>query len=89
MKFLENWSKWEPIPEETKKWEEYLENNWGDKIYQTKFGKMIQIDDKSYHLNNKGDIKERLYWTIVNSGFLNISPPSLRRAIKNFIDNNN
>jgi hypothetical protein len=88
MKFLENWSNWDPNPEEVKKWEDYLDKEWSNKIHDTPFGRRIQIDDKSYTLTNKGEVTNRLYWEIIYSENLSEEEvkPSLRRAIKNFID---
>jgi hypothetical protein len=86
MKFLENYSEWYPNEEEVKKCEEYLDETY-KRFTDTEFGKMILVDDKSYFLNNKGELTDRIYYDIINKD-INFSKSSLRKAIKNWIDRN-
>jgi hypothetical protein len=86
MKFLENYSEWYPNEEEVKKCEEYLDENY-KRFTDTEFGKMILVDDKSYFLNNKSELTDRIYYDVINKD-INFSKSSLRKAIKNWIDRN-
>jgi hypothetical protein len=86
MKFLENYSEWYPNVEEVKKCEEYLDENY-KRFTNTEFGKMILVDDKSYFLNNKSELTDRIYYDVINKD-TNFSKSSLRKAIKNWIDRN-
>jgi hypothetical protein len=86
MKFLENYSEWYPNEEEVKKCEEYLDENY-KRFTNTEFGKMILVDDKSYFLNNKSELTDRIYYDVINKD-INFSKSSLRKAIKNWIDRN-
>jgi hypothetical protein len=86
MKFLENYSEWYPNEEEVKKYEEYLDENYR-RFTDTEFGKMILVDDKSYFLNNKSELTDRIYYDVINKD-INFSKSSLRKAIKNWIDRN-
>ena len=88
MKFLETFSERYPTEDDVKFWEDYLDQNY-TKFSNTEFGKMIQIDDKSYFLRNKREVTDRLFWDIKYSFNQQIYQPSLRRAIKNWIDRNN
>jgi hypothetical protein len=86
MKFLENYSEWYPNEEEVKKCEDYLDENY-KRFTDTEFGKMILVDDKSYFLNNKSELTDRIYYDVINKD-INFSKSSLRKAIKNWIDRN-
>jgi hypothetical protein len=86
VKFLENYSEWYPNEEEVKKCEEYLDENY-KRFTDTEFGKMILVDDKSYFLNNKSELTDRIYYDVINKD-INFSKSSLRKAIKNWIDRN-
>ena len=86
MKFLENYSEWYPNEEEVKKCEEYLDENY-KRFTDTELGKMILVDDKSYFLNNKSELTDRIYYDVINKD-TNFSKSSLRKAIKNWIDRN-
>lgn len=97
LKYLESFSKrrleltpedWQPKPAEVKIWEDYLDKNYTN-FSKNEFGKMIQIDDKSYFMNNKGDISTRIFRHITDNVRGKIHTPSLKRAIKNWIDRNN
>lgn len=87
MRYLESFYDRTPIDNDVIMWEEYLSKNYSN-FSDTNFGKMIAIDDKSYFLKNKSDITNRIFFDIKNSTNLKIHEPSLRRAIKNWIDKN-
>jgi hypothetical protein len=88
MKFLENFEERYPDDDQVKYWEEYLDKKYTN-FSNTQFGRMIQIDDKSYFLKNKVDIKNRIFYDIKHNSSMDIHEGSLRRAIKNWIDRNN
>jgi hypothetical protein len=82
MRFLENFSNRYPDENQVRFWEEYLDKSY--KFTDTQFGKMVQIDDKSYFLKNKGDITDRLFNAISLTVSSKPHEASLRRAIKNW-----
>jgi hypothetical protein len=88
MKFLESFEDRYPDDNQIKYWEEYLDKNYNN-FSDTQFGRMLQIDDKSYFIKNKGDIINRIFYEIKSKLSMNIHDASLRRAIKNWIDRNN
>jgi hypothetical protein len=88
MKFLESFLDRYPDENQVKYWEEYLDKNYQN-FSDTQFGRMIKIDDKSYFLNNKGDITNRIFYDVKLNYSGSIHQSSLRRAIKNWIDRNN
>lgn len=88
MKFLENFSERYPDDTEVNFWEEYIQRKYGDRIFDTEFGKMVQVDDKSYFLNQKSEIVDRIFYDVKRVSRV-IHEPSLRRAIKNWIDKTN
>jgi len=54
-------------------------------MYYTKLNKISF--DKSYFLNNKSELTDRIYYDVINKD-INFSKSSLRKAIKNWIDRN-
>lgn len=85
MKFLESFSDRNPDDKQVKMWEDYLDKNYTN-FYDTEFGKMIMVDDKSYFLKDKGELTNRIFFDIKNVIEANLHEPSLRKAIKNWID---
>ena len=87
MRYLESFQDKQPDKSTVDMWQNYIEQQYSDKIFDTEFGKMVQIDDKTYFLNNKTDVVNRMFFEISNNIRGKIHEPSLRRAIKNWINN--
>lgn len=85
MKFLENFSDRNPNKNEVKIWEDYLDINYTI-FSDTEFGKMVTVDDKSYFLKDKSSLTDKIFLDVKELVKGKIHDPSLRRAIKNWID---
>jgi hypothetical protein len=96
MKYLENYKGYSekmPIEDKVKYWIEYLDKNYSISVFKNM--KTIKIEDKSYFLSDpflqKSRLKNRLFLEIkynlpeYNS---DLHEPSLRKAIKIWIDKN-
>ena len=67
MRYLESFQDKQPDKSAVDMWQNYIEQQYSDKIFDTEFGKMVQIDDKTYFLNNKTDVVNRMFFEISNN----------------------
>lgn len=88
MRYLESFSDRYPIDSEVSMWQTYLDDNY-NRFSETEFGKMVAVDDKSYFLKDKSQLTDRIFFDVKNTVKGKLHEPSLRRAIKNWIDRNN
>jgi len=90
MKYLKEFNEYQPDSDKVKKWIDYIENNY--KIEEYRGEKFILIDDKPYYLTSflfdKGRLTNKIYYNIVYNYDSDIHVPSLRKAIKVWIDSN-
>ena len=94
MRYLKEFNEYQPDLDSVGSWESLLDKKYQIKEYRG--DKSILIDDKSYFLSgplfNKGRLTQKIFWDIKSEadeyGSV-IHEPSLRRAIKNWIDKNN
>ena len=91
MRHISNFNDWKPIPELVSEYEDILYKNFEIKNFENQ--KIILIDDKMYYLSgpfsNKGNLTNKIYHQVYDKYLLHSShEPSLRRAIKNWIDSN-
>ena len=94
MRYLKEFNEYQPDIDSVERWESLLDKKYQIKEY--KGDKLIMIDDKSYYLTgsffNKGRLTQKIFWDIKSDADENgsvIHEPSLRKAIKNWIDKNN
>lgn len=92
MRYIKEYNEYQPNEDTVKRWCDYLDNNYPIKQDSDRF---IVIDDKSYFLTgilfNKGRLVNKIFSDIFYSDKMSgskIDKPSLRRAIKNWIDIN-
>jgi len=85
MKFLESFSDKFPIDLQVKMWKDYLIKNYTN-FSDTEFGKMVAVDDKSYFLKDKSQLTDKIYLDIKEKIKGKLHEGSLRKAIKNWID---
>lgn len=91
MKYLKEYSEYQPEENQVSRWIEYIEENY--QIKTEKEDKFIMIDDKPFYLTgfmfNKGRITNSLFWDIISSKKESkIHEPSLRKAIREWINSN-
>lgn len=100
MKYLDKYPSWSPSKtpyqpdnDSVERWIKFIENKYQIKDYNGM--KIIEIDYKSYYLSgplfNKNRITQKIFFDITNDESLSESQihiPSLRKAIKNWIDLN-
>ena len=91
MKHISQFSEWKPIPEIVKDYLDILYKNYQVKDFQNY--KIVLIDDKIYYFSgpfvNKGNLTNKIFSEVYDKYLLHSShEPSLRRAIKNWIDSN-
>ena len=94
MKYLKEFNEYKPDIDSVEKWVSFLDDKY--KIQNIDDSRFIMIDDKPYHLKgflfNKGKLTDRIFWDIKYESEENgskIHEPSLRKAIKNWIDKHN
>lgn len=91
MKHISQFSEWKPISEIVRDYEDILYKNYQVKDYENY--KIVLIDDKIYYLSgpfsNKGNLTNKIFHEVYDKYLLHSShEPSLRRAIKKWIDSN-
>ena len=90
MKYLKEFNEYQPDSQEVPKWIEYIENNYQIEEYRGE--KLIILDDKPFYLTgflfDKGRLTNKLYFDILSNNDSDIHVPSLRKAIKIWIDSN-
>lgn len=88
MKYIKEFNEYEPDQESVLEWEKYLDQNY--QIEDFRGDKLIVIDDKPLYITgslfNKGRLTDKIFNDISYKEGLEIHEPSLRRAIKNWID---
>jgi hypothetical protein len=94
MKFIKEFNDYKPTDKEVEKWSKYLNDTYKVKIHSHNNEKYVHIDDKSYFLTgwlfNKGRLTDKIFYDVLyNFEEKNIHKPSLRKAIKNWIELNN
>ena len=85
MKFLESFSDRNPVDNQVKMWVDYLDENYKN-FFNTEFGKMVAVGDKSFFTKNKRQLTDEIFLDIKNNVKGKISDASLRKAIKNWIN---
>jgi hypothetical protein len=87
MKYIREFNEYEPDKSSVTDLEKYLDVRYEIKDFRG--DKLIVIDDKPYYLTgfqfNKGRLTDKIYYD-VTSEVMDLHEPSLRRAIKNWID---
>lgn len=87
MKYIKEFSEYQPDESSVRDLEKYLDVRYEIKDYRG--DKLIVIDDKPYYLTgfqfNKGRLTDKIFYD-VTSEVMDLHEPSLRRAIKNWID---
>ena len=87
MKYIREFNEYEPDKSSVTYLEKYLDVRYEIKDFRG--DKLIVIDDKPYYLTgfqfNKGRLTDKIYYD-VTSEVMDLHEPSLRRAIKNWID---
>jgi len=87
MKYIREFNEYEPDKSAVTSLEEYLDVRYEIRDYRG--DKLILIDDKPYYLTgfmfNKGRLTDKIFYDIT-SEVKDLHEPSLRRAIKNWID---
>jgi hypothetical protein len=89
MKYIKEFNEYQPDESSVTDLEKYLNVRYEIKDFRG--DKLILIDDKPYYLTgfqfNKGRLTDKIYYD-VNSEVMDLHEPSLRKAIKNWIDKN-
>jgi hypothetical protein len=87
MKYIKEFNEYQPDESSVRDLEKYLDVRYEIKDYRG--DKLIVIDDKPYFLTgfqfNKGRLTDKIFYD-VTSEVMDLHEPSLRRAIKNWID---
>jgi hypothetical protein len=87
MKYIKEFNEYQPDESSVTDLEKYLNVRYEIKDFRG--DKLIVIDDKPYYLTgfqfNKGRLTDKIYYD-VTSEVMDLHEPSLRRAIKNWID---
>jgi hypothetical protein len=90
MKYIKEFNEYQPDESSVTDLEKYLNVRYEIKDFRG--DKLILIDDKPYYLTgfqfNKGRLTDKIYYD-VNSEVMDLHEPSLRKAIKNWIDKHN
>ena len=90
MKYIREFNEYEPDKSSVTDLEKYLNVRYEIKDFRG--DKLIVIDDKPYYLTgfqfNKGRLTDKIYYD-VTSEVMDLHEPSLRRAIKTWIDKHN
>jgi len=89
MKYIKEFNEYQPDESSVTDLEKYLNVRYEIKDFRG--DKLILIDDKPYYLTgfqfNKGRLTDKIYYD-VTSEVMDLHEPSLRKAIKNWIDKN-
>jgi len=89
MKYIKEFNEYQPDESSVTDLEKYLNVRYEIKDFRG--DKLILIDDKPYYLTgfqfNKGRLTDKIYYD-VTSEVVDLHEPSLRKAIKNWIDKN-
>lgn len=87
MKYIKEFNEYEPDESSVRDLEKYLDVRYEIKDFRG--DKLIVIDDKPYYLSgfqfNKGRLTDKIFYDIT-SEVMDLHEPSLRKAIKNWID---
>lgn len=87
MKYIKEFNEYQPDESSVRDLEKYLDVRYEIKDFRG--DKLIVIDDKPYFLTgfqfNKGRLTDKIFYD-VTSEVMDLHEPSLRRAIKNWID---
>lgn len=87
MKYIKEFNEYQPDESSVRDLEKYLDVRYEIKDFRG--DKLILIDDKPYFLTgfqfNKGRLTDKIFYD-VTSEVMDLHEPSLRRAIKNWID---
>jgi hypothetical protein len=90
MKYIREFNEYQPDESSVTDLEKYLNVRYEIKDFRG--DKLILIDDKPYYLTgfqfNKGRLTDKIYYD-VTSEVMDLHEPSLRKAIKNWIDKHN
>jgi hypothetical protein len=90
MRHLSKYAEWKPIPELVKDYEDLIYQKYNIKDYND--NRIIVVDDKIHYLTgpfvNKGNLTNIIYHVVMGNMIHSSHEPSLRRAIKNWIDEN-
>jgi len=86
---IREFNEFDPESSEVEKWEEIIKDNYP--IYTWKEDKYISISDKTYFLTgkllNKGRLTDKIFFDIKDD-YPEAHDPSLRKAIRNWINKN-
>lgn len=87
MKFLLEYANYTPEKDLVKKYYSLINDRY--QIYEQDSNKYISIDDKTYYITgwiyNKGLVINKIFYDIINE-IEDLHEPSLRRAIKEWLD---
>lgn len=90
MKYIKEFNEYQPDESSVRDLEKYLDVRYEIKDFRG--DKLIVIDDKPYYLTglqfNKGRLTDKIYYD-VTSEVMDLHEPSLRKAIKSWIDKHN
>ena len=91
MKYIKEFHEYEPETDQVSRWFDYIQKNYIIGDYHG--NKYIMVDEKPQYLSgymfNKGKLTNLLFWDIKSSKEESkIHDPSLRKAIKEWIDSN-
>ncbi len=87
MKYLDEFERYKPRESDIDKWIKIIDSEYEVKVYHGE--KIVVVDDKinwlSGNFQNKGLLVNRIF-NDIDSKYPDTHEPSLRRAIKNWID---
>jgi hypothetical protein len=87
MNHIKEFNQFQPEKSDVEKWEKIIKDSYP--IHKIKDDKYISVSDKTYFLTgsllNKGRLTDKIFLDILYD-YPNAHKPSLRKAIKNFID---
>jgi hypothetical protein len=90
LKYIKEFNKYQPDEQSVKDLEKYIDDRY--EIIDFRGNKLIVVDDKPYYLSgflfNKGRLTDKIFYDIT-SEVMDLHEPSLRKAIKNWIDSLN
>ena len=87
MRYLKEFNEYEPKTDKVSEYKDLLDRKYNISEYQD--DKFVIIDDKSYYLTgtffNKGFLTKKIFNDVIHQ-ITDVHEPSLRKAIKNWID---